>query len=151
MATATASKDAFFNAIVDERAFELCGEMVRKGDLIRWNLLSSKLAEAKQKMYQLANKEGAYADLPDKIYYTYASDGETLVIYGLNHGDTDEAGKAIANATTKAWFVSSGANTLTNDKIESLYLRNPDERQFWPIWQNFLDSSNGMLTNDYGY
>ena len=151
MTTATASKEAFFNAIVDERALELCGEMVRKGDLIRWNLLSSKLAEAKAKMYRLQQRTGEYADLPEKLYYQTASDGETLQIYGLNHGETDEAGKALGYASTKAWFVSSGAYTLTNDKIESLYLRNPDERQFWPIWQNFLDSSNGMLTNDYGY
>src|SRR5690606_17500266 len=64
MQKATASKEAFFNAIVDERALEFTGEMLRKGDLIRWNLLSSKLAEAKTKLEQLDNRQGKYASLP---------------------------------------------------------------------------------------
>ena len=44
MSQVTASKQAFFNAIVDERALEFTGEMLRKSDLIRWNLLNTKLA-----------------------------------------------------------------------------------------------------------
>lgn len=39
LAEATVSKATFFNAIVDQRALEFTGEMLRKGDLIRWNLL----------------------------------------------------------------------------------------------------------------
>jgi hypothetical protein len=38
-------------------------------------------------------------------------------------------------------------------KINSLYKAgvDPNNRQFWPIWQVFLDASNGLLKNDYGY
>jgi hypothetical protein len=32
--------------------------------------------------------------------------------------------------------------------INSLYQKNPDENQYWPIWQTFIDSSNGQLSND---
>src|SRR5690606_28499402 len=64
---ASASKEAFFNAIVDERALEFTGEMLRKGDLIRWNLLGTKLNEAKVKLQQLENREGKYANLPERI------------------------------------------------------------------------------------
>ena len=32
-----------------------------------------------------------------------------------------------------------------------LYLNNPDDYQFWPIWQIFIDSSNGMLVNSNNY
>ncbi|KGE13227.1 RagB/SusD family nutrient uptake outer membrane protein [Sphingobacterium deserti] len=39
------SKDAFFQAIVRERAWELCFEGMRRADLIRWNLLSTKIQE----------------------------------------------------------------------------------------------------------
>lgn len=39
------SKEAFFEAIVDERAWELAGEAVRKYDLIRWGLLIDKTVE----------------------------------------------------------------------------------------------------------
>jgi len=50
MTEVTASKSVFFNAIVDQRALEFAGESLRKADLIRWNLLKTKLDEAKVKM-----------------------------------------------------------------------------------------------------
>lgn len=151
MATVTASKTAFFNAIVDERALEFAGEMLRKSDLIRWNLLSKKLADAKTNLTALADRTGKYAGYPEKIYYKTAADGESLVIYGLEKGHTDVEGAALGYTSNKGWFISNGINTLTSEKINSLYLRNPDERQFWPIWQVFIESSNGKLVNDYGY
>lgn len=41
---AVASKENFFNELVDERSRELCFEALRKQDLIRWGLLGEKLA-----------------------------------------------------------------------------------------------------------
>jgi len=151
MSTITAGKESFFNAIVDERSLEFCGEMLRKADLIRWNLLSAKMTEAKTKMTALSNRTGSYSDLPDKLYYKTAADGETVVIYGLEHGNTDVAGVALNYPSNKGWFVSTGVNNLTTDKINSLFQLDPNTREFWPIWQVFLDASNGTLTNDYGY
>ena len=81
--------------------------MLRKADLIRWNMLGSKLAEAKEKMRALRTRTGAYADLPKKIYYTYAEDGETLMFYGLNHGDTDEEGAKLAGWDSTDWITES--------------------------------------------
>jgi SusD family. len=144
MQQATASKDAFFNAIVEQRAFEFAGESLRKADLIRWNLLKVKLDEAKEKMRQLANREGAYADLPERIYYQTAEDGETLVIYGLNHGDTDEIGASLNYESNTVWI---GADKLPEALINALYQNDPDQNQFWPIWQTFVDKSNGTLSN----
>lgn len=43
---ATVDHDVFFNELVDERMRELCFEGLRKQDLIRWNLIESKLAES---------------------------------------------------------------------------------------------------------
>lgn len=145
MATATASKDAFFNAIVDQRAFEFAGECLRKADLIRWNLLKTKLDEAKDKMKKLARREAPYNDLPEKLYYETAEDGETLIIYGLNHGDTDEEGEALGYESNTTWISTT---KLEDSLIDVLYTQNPDENQVWPIWQTFIDSSNGMLTNE---
>jgi len=145
MQKATASKQAFFNAIVDERALEFTGEMLRKGDLIRWNLLNTKLAEAKTKLQQLDTRQGKYATLPARIYYTIAADKETAVIYGLNFGDTDAIGASLGYEYNKTWTLSAA-----NDAVkywDALYVRNPDQQQFWPIWQVFLDASNGKLTN----
>ena len=144
MASATTSKDAFFNAIVDQRALEFAGESLRKADLIRWNLLKTKLDEAKVKMTQLINREGPYANLPQKLYHKIADDNETLIIYGLNHGDTDEIGESLNYESSTVWF---NPDRLSQDLINSLYQNNPDENQFWPIWQTFIDSSNGKLTN----
>lgn len=42
-----ATKEAMFNAIVDENAWELAGEGFRKFDLIRWNLLAEKFRNSK--------------------------------------------------------------------------------------------------------
>jgi len=143
---ALTTKEAMFNAIVEEHKLEFCGEMVRKQALIRWNLLKTKLDEAKTKMYALRDRSGEYADVPSKLYYKYATDGESLIIYGLNRGETaDKSAEYDYNKT----FVDP--TQLINSKIESIYAKNPDQWQFWPIWQVFLDSSNGTLKNDYGY
>jgi hypothetical protein len=145
MSKATASKTAFFNAIVEQRALEFAGETLRKADLIRWNLLKEKLDEAKSKMTQLANRTGAYADLPVKLYYRTAADGETLEVYGLNHGDTDDEGAALGYESSVDWITPG---KLEESLINVLYTQDPNQHQFWPIWQTFIDSSNGMLSND---
>jgi len=146
MAQATASKEAFFNAIVDERALEFTGEMLRKADLIRWNLLSVKLNEAKIKLQMLENRLGKYADLPQRIYFRTAEDGETVEIYGLNYGDTDEIGASLGYTESKSWVITSSNEQSTF--WDALFVRNPDLQQYWPIWQVFIDGSNGQLNND---
>ncbi len=139
---AISGKTAMFNAIVDEHKYEFTGEMERKQALIRWNLLGSKMAEAKTKMTNLKLRTGEYADVPSTLFFKYAADNETLIIYGLNRGEFTDPG---AGYTSFAW------DALTDSKIASLYKNNPDTKQFWPIWQVFIDGSNGKLKNDYGY
>lgn len=140
----TASKDAFFAGIMDQRKFELAGEMLRKADLIRWNKLDSQLAQAQQDMRDLRARAGKYADLPEKVYYTYAADNETLVIYGLNHGDTDEEGAALVGYENTTWL---GESKFDDKYIDGLVQGDPNKNQYWPIWQYFIDNSNGMLKN----
>ena len=43
----------FFDAIVDENAWELAGEGVRKFDLIRWNLLRRKNRRIQKRIYKM--------------------------------------------------------------------------------------------------
>ena len=148
----TASKEAFQAGIVEQRAFEFAGEALRKADLVRWGIIDQKMAECKQKLTDLANRQGAYADLPVKIYYKLADDGETIQIYGLNHGDTDDQGSNLKaeGYTAKDWFVASkdGSNIITEDYIEGVYVKQPSLNYLWPIWQTFIDKSNNMLNND---
>lgn len=145
MSTVSGSKQAMFNAIVNERALEFTGEMLRKADLIRWNLLGVKLAEARVKLQQLENRQGKYAALPARIYYKTLANGETVEIYGLKFGDTDAQGVALGYTTNKIWTMSASNDVVTY--WDALYVKDPNLQQYWPIWQIFLDSSNGMLNN----
>lgn len=146
-----ASKDAFQQGIIEQRGFEFAGEQLRKADLVRWGIIDNKMAEAKQKLTDLANRQGAYEGLPDEIYYTLDTDGETLKLYGLNKGE-DNADKIkelkAAGWENKNWFVSNGANIITEDYINGLYVEQPSTHCLWPIWKTFIDKSNGYLNND---
>lgn len=157
---AASSQSAFQLLIEDERKFEFAGEALRKVDLMRWGKLSSKLAETKQKMTDLANRSGDYADYPAKVYYNDGlgadkDDADGFTIYGLEKGQTDEEGKA-AYANSTRVFSLEGDDTKDNDKkinayINYLYLNDPNSHMFWPIWKYYIDGSNGKLVNDYGY
>jgi hypothetical protein len=173
LAAASTSKEAFFNTIVDERRFEFAGEMLRKADLIRWNMLKTKLDETKANMASLVKREGKYADLPENLYYKTAATsddvipegaeifdkmigGETLIIYGLNHGNTDEIGKSLGLDENTTWIRGAyegedgkmQESKLSDILINNLYLSDPNSHSLWPIWKTFIDKSNGTLNND---
>jgi len=74
----------FFNAIVNERAWEFGGEGIRKLDLVRWGLLDQKIEEMKEalvKMYDgtqevhIFDKTYQPSDFPTKIYYKMIPQG----------------------------------------------------------------------------
>ncbi len=161
-----ADKDTFFDAIVNERAFEFCGEHIRKADLIRWNLLKSKMDETKQKLYDLRDRTGRYEWIPEEIYWKVnPSDPWELIFYGYNQGESGKPDGEISDTEEtkgKAWTsrkfctydnTDRGKDwtTLSDVKIESIYARNPDDYQFWPIPANAITNSQGILINDYTY
>ena len=141
------TQSAMFNAIVREYKLEFAGEMLRKQELIRWNLLDTKLDSTESDMNDLRNRSGKYADVPANLYYKYASDGVTLDFYGLNPGDTLDVSAEYPYVVNN-WVSPS---QLSDTKISSLYARDPNKWEYWPIWQVFIDASKGTLTNDYGY
>lgn len=141
MAAAQASSQAMFDAIVEEHKFEFAGEMLRKQALIRWNMLGDKLDETKDKLTNLSSRAGEYANVPTTLYWKIdETDNESLVIYGLNEGEVDSPG---AEYSAETW------DEVNPDKINSIYKPgvDPDANQFWPIWQVFIDGSNGQLVN----
>lgn len=161
----TASKDAFQEGIVDQRGFEFAGESLRKADLVRWGIIDEKMAEAKQKLSEMSTHSGRYADLPNKLYYQLQPDGETLKIYGLEHGDTDAHGKELTNSTeeladgaigkwqSKSWFYNetNGTYGILQTYIDGVYFKQPSLNCLWPIWEKFLQSSNGLINNEGNY
>ena len=77
------SKEAFFNAIVNERAWEFGCECLRKQDLIRWGLIVDKVEAMKEAlclMYdytfpiKVFDKVLTQNDLPTRVYYRYQAD-----------------------------------------------------------------------------
>ncbi|MBP5675718.1 MAG: RagB/SusD family nutrient uptake outer membrane protein [Bacteroidales bacterium] len=148
------SKTAMFNAIVDERAFEFCGEMTRKFDLIRWGMLKTKMDAAKQEMKDLRDGKGIFTGvngLDGDVYYQV--NGSEITVWGFN-GETSKpsgAWEKKAEYFTKV-VDSKGADTgLYDALIEGIYAVNPDTRQFWPVFNTTMINSQGMIKNDYGY
>ena len=148
------SKEAMFNAIVDERAFEFCGEMTRKFDLIRWGLLKSKMDQAKADMKDLRDLKGKYAGvngLNGDIYWQL--DGSQVKVWGFN----GETSKPTGAWEKKAEYFnkvvdSKGADTgLYDALIDGIYGANPEQFMFWPIFNTTMVNSQGMIKNDYGY
>lgn len=143
---ALADQTAVFNAIVEERALEFVGEFLRKADLIRWNLLKTKMDEAKADMYELAAKTG-------NVYYKYNADGYTLSLYGYNEGELGNNPGAgwTSYKDSKGNPVENYFGDITPERIERLYRKDPNTRQWWPIFDNTVTNSQGMLVNDYGF
>lgn len=161
----TVSKEAFFEGIVEQRAFEFAGEMIRKFDLIRWGLLDKKLAEAKDKLHLLPHVDetgaevypaGPYSDLPAKLYYKV--EGSNITVYGLNHGETDEEGKALVDNEgwkSKGWFWGTtdgkSTNNISEDIINGLYVvATPSLHCVWPIPSTIISNDmKGYLNNNF--
>ena len=147
LSAATASKDAFFNEIFKQRRFEFAGERLRKMDLIRWNLLGKTLAQTKQDMKDFAARSGKYADVPTSVYWK--NEGEVILIKGLGHGLISEED---AENLKNAGFTEDKNYLKLDDKyIEALFVNDPDTKQFWPIMDEFINTSNNHLWNNYGY
>jgi hypothetical protein len=148
----TASQQAFREGIYDQRALEFAGEALRKADLVRWGNIDTKMAEAKAKLTRLANRTDEYEGLPNKVFLYPSEDANDIRIYGLNKGEDDEAYiSTLTDWENKNYFTSSTGNVITEDIIDGLYVNTPSQNCLWPIWQNFIDSSNNQLNNDGVY
>ena len=105
------SKAAFFNAIVNERAWEFGGECLRKFDLVRWNNYGQKIIETKTLLsnigkatngLELDNPDVAkYAGYAKKIYYVKV-DGKITFLNDYTEPTTDQV---------NAWVVTYGSVT----------------------------------------
>ena len=173
MAKASAN---FFNAIVDERAWEFGGEAIRKYDLVRWNLFGPKLQEMRDAMEnwfagnpaKVFNKTNVI--VPETIYYKLADDKQTLLRDSINFSYTPSephADLVVRGYSFAKWFngltvsASTGDQTTRNTILNNVdYIgsgifkaRNGvvDNRHLFPIPQSVVDGSNGKLNFAYGY
>jgi starch-binding outer membrane protein, SusD/RagB family len=154
-ASVAGSPDAFFDAIVDERAWEFGGEMIRKYELIRWNLYKEKCQETVDGLKDLALKANdGTGVLPDKVYVKLNANGE-LLIYNK---DEKVLVAPDDSWTTKDWLISlydaakpeSVAEFITTHWAN--YTKAAPVRYVYPIPQDVITASKGILLNDgYGY
>lgn len=164
---ASATKETMFQAIVNERALEFAGELIRKADLIRWGMLKSKMDETKAKLTALANltdydAEHPYSQLSGHVYYklvnyTWVRNGiETttpackLNLYGMNYGELDldpEGYEEYTNSDGEAtlWLKP----TALDNVINYLYLNDPDKRQYWPIFNVNLNDNPNLVNYEW--
>lgn len=144
------NKTQMFDAIVDENALEFCGERLRKENLIRWNLLNKKLEEAKAKLVELNTGTGRYEGrVADWLYYK--TDGEKVIFFGLEPAEVAliTAGQIPEGFGPVGTDKGSWKGKIDQAKIEGLYTVNPEKNMYWPIWENFISGSNGMLDNAF--
>jgi hypothetical protein len=162
------TKDGFFNAIVNERAWELGGELVRKMDLVRWNLLGDKIRQMRQDMIDMGkdaqyNRDGGTAasgrflDLPYQIYYKLDPATKKLDIIGVDEIVTT----APDGYTSQGWLYNLyPKNANTGEYAPATTITqcwrgcgdNPDDvaRYIVPIPKTAIDASGGALKNYYG-
>jgi hypothetical protein len=135
----------FFNAIVKERALELGGEGIRKYDLIRWNLMATKIAETKATLAAMAARQAPYDQLPD--YMFYLNNSPTLTWAGSYYQPNPFGNVEIPGYTRVNW-VRENINTTILTYYAVSFTANKSE--LLPVPQSSLDS-NPRLTQDYGY
>ncbi|MDO4162949.1 MAG: RagB/SusD family nutrient uptake outer membrane protein [Bacteroides sp.] len=164
---ASASQDAMFEAIVNERAFEFAGELIRKADLIRWGMLKSKMDESIAKMKALVelqdyDEDHPYSQLSGHLYYymtdyawtrnsiSYTASAAELNLYGLNYGETTLNPSGYEEYTNSEGAASTWikSNAL-DDVINYVYLRDPDVYQYWPIFNVNLNDNPNLSNYDW--
>jgi hypothetical protein len=137
------SKSSFFNAIVKERSLELGGEGIRKYDLIRWNLLASTIAATKKTLLDMSNRVGAYANLPQSMYYFTTATGDDKSIW--SNSLYTPAPSATPAGTTKIVWMSSAINTVAISRFATGFTTGKSE--LLPIPQPVLDANFNMKQN----
>lgn len=137
----------FFNEIVKERAWEFGGECIRKFDLIRWNLLGTKIAETKENLAKLYNGEAPYDKVPRKLVWRNESENLQILNLSFNMDSTQ-----IAERDSIMWpNVYDWANNVTPEytSIFAGYFE-ANKKELLPIHQSVIDK-NPNLKNDFGY
>ncbi len=157
IASISGSKQDFFNAIVNERAWEFGGEMIRKYELIRWNLYAKKTQETVNVTKEMADAAltgtGKYSELPDYMYWKRDASGNFKILNpSRKYIGTPDA------SWTRVSFLASLKPTATTyvdwlNKDWEKYYNGPVPgiaRYIFPIPAEAITNSQGKLAND-GY
>lgn len=139
----TASKAAFLSAIQDERLFEFVGEGIRKYDLIRWNLLSTKIASTRAELTKMINRTAPYDQYAQRMYFRTNS---TTLTWGNSFYKPSPA--SLAGFTGINWLAGINAGNSV-EKFAANFV--PNKSELYPIATAIIEASHGAMTQDYGY
>lgn len=144
------SKTAFFDAIVKERSLELGGEGIRKFDLIRWNLLATKIAATKTALLAMSTLAAPYNTLPVSMYYrTGSTSDDNTYTGGLWANSFYKAAPGSAPAgTTRVVWLSAAINTTALSRYATGFVTGKSE--LLPLPQPARDA-NLNLSQNPGY
>lgn len=154
------TKAAFFDAVANERYLEFGHEGVRRYDLLRWNLLSTKLAETRTKIQQMAARTGPYVNVPQYVYWKNV--GEEIQFFaGTNTASNAQPfwrPTQIPSPTT-GWTRTDWAQHLTvTNAIDNKPLYQglasffvPGKSELYPFSQTVISSYQGALQQNPGY
>lgn len=142
-AAQTAAKSDFLIAIQQERLLEFVGEGIRKYDLIRWNLLGTKIAETRAELTKMLNKTAPYDVYPLRMFYRPNS---TTLTWGNSFYRP-------APATLSGFTAINWTSALTQTNIVDKFAANftPNKSELFPIATAIIEASHGAITQDYGY
>ncbi len=132
-----ADKAGFFNGIVNERYLEFGHEGIRKFDLLRWNLLAAKIAEARTNIQLIRDRLAPYNNVPQYIYYK--STGEEITYYTA----TDSVSKQPFWRPTQVPPVAASIGTTQNPATRwvridwAQHLTTASAIDGRPLWQGF--------------
>jgi len=158
MGTTPTDKDGFFNAIVNERFLEFGHEGIRKYDLLRWNLLATKLADTRAKIVAMSTASGIYANVPDSIWWK--NNGEEIQFYTVSGGANAQPFWRPKQKPSPAtgWTGLPWGKVLSTNVIDGLPLNTGLARFFvsgkselYPYDQATLDSYQGRLKQNPNY
>ncbi len=140
------SYNQFFNAIVNERAWEFCGENIRKYDLIRWNLLRDKLIGMKRALNNMYDN-GEYP----QFVYTKTLDNGTLDIINFDNSTyTTPAGYTRQQWCDGIQDSNGSLNTTFVKSFKDEYIRRDPLVYILPLYKDVITDSRGKLKNYYG-
>lgn len=122
--TIPTSYSEFKDAIIKERKLELSNESLRKSDLTRWGILYEHLTAEKEKLYQLAKREGKYANVD--VYRAYKMvkgvfKNPTIAVpyISMSEEDINSLGLTATESTTLNTLNSSGKGYLEKTFYEA--------------------------------
>ncbi|KAA3437028.1 RagB/SusD family nutrient uptake outer membrane protein [Rufibacter hautae] len=158
------SKEDFFKALVQERYLEFGGEGVRKYDLIRWDLLETRINEVRADLRAMMTGTGRYANVPQYVFYKptpllgpRATARQEMLDYNLFGGNVNKVMYEPSTTTTApdgytriSWGAAITEAHITGPTrgFASQFKKNHSE--LLPIYNGVL-SQNYRLTQDYGY